>query len=61
MITKLEVLERAEATSTEAMILKAQLRFTGYAIGMDHFKIRNSSITVSSRKVEETKANLVST
>ncbi|PFX12093.1 RNA-directed DNA polymerase from mobile element jockey [Stylophora pistillata] len=35
MITNLEVLDRAETTSIEAMILKAQLRWKGHIIRMD--------------------------
>ncbi|PFX19285.1 hypothetical protein AWC38_SpisGene16303 [Stylophora pistillata] len=39
MITNLEVLDRAETTSIEAMILKAQLRWTGHIIRMDSDRI----------------------
>jgi hypothetical protein len=38
-ITHLEVLDRAETTSIEAMIMKAQLRWTGHVIRMDDSRI----------------------
>ncbi|XP_062841273.1 uncharacterized protein LOC134300780 [Trichomycterus rosablanca] len=38
-IANLEVLDRAETTSIEAMILKAQLRWTGHVIRMDSNRI----------------------
>lgn len=38
-ITNLEVLDRAESTSIEAMILKAQLRWTGHVIRMEPHRI----------------------
>ena len=38
-VTNLEVLDRAETTSIEAMILKAQLCWTGHVIRMDDSKI----------------------
>ena len=38
-ITHLEVLNRAETTGTEAMIFKAQLRWTGRVYRMDNSRI----------------------
>ena len=38
-VTNLEVLDRAKSTSIEAMILKAQLRWTGHVIRMDSDRI----------------------
>ncbi|KAL8583862.1 hypothetical protein ACOMHN_040331 [Nucella lapillus] len=38
-ITSLEVLDRAETASSEAMIMKAQLRWTGHFIRMDDSRI----------------------
>ncbi|KAL6488465.1 hypothetical protein MHYP_G00022060 [Metynnis hypsauchen] len=38
-VTNLEVLDRAESTSIEALILKAQLRWTGHVIRMEPYRI----------------------
>ncbi|KAL6475004.1 hypothetical protein MHYP_G00160440 [Metynnis hypsauchen] len=38
-VTNLEVLDRAESTSIEAMVLKAQLRWTGHVIRMEPYRI----------------------
>ena len=38
-ITNLEVLDRANLTSIEAMLIKAQLRWVGHAIRMEEFRI----------------------
>ncbi|KAL6487614.1 hypothetical protein MHYP_G00042400 [Metynnis hypsauchen] len=38
-VTNLEVLNRAESTSIEVMILKAQLRWTGHIIRMEPYRI----------------------
>ena len=41
-VTNLEVLDRAETTSIEAMVLKPQLRWTGHVIRMDDSRIPKS-------------------
>ena len=38
-ITNLEVLDRAECTSIEAILIKAQLRWVGHVIGMDDHRM----------------------
>ena len=48
-------LERAESTSTEAMILKAQLQRTGYVIRMGSSWIPDSSFTVSSQQQKKSR------
>ena len=37
--TNQEVLDRAESTSNESMLLKAQLRWTGHVVKMDDSRI----------------------